>query len=80
MQQDDIRHRFGSRVRQLRTERGLSQEAFADEAGLHRTYIGAIERGEQNLTLQNIERLAATLGMSQAELFAPFTEKPAPPS
>jgi transcriptional regulator with XRE-family HTH domain len=80
MQQDDIRHRFGVRVRRLRTERGLSQEAFADLAKLHRTYIGAIERGEQNLSLQNIERLDATLGMSLAELFAPFTDKPAPPT
>lgn len=79
MQQDDIRHRFGTRIRRLRTERGLSQEAFADLAKLHRTYIGAIERGEQNLSLQNIERIAATLGVSLAELFAPFTEKPAPP-
>lgn len=80
MQQDDIRHRFGARVRQLRTERGLSQEAFADLARLHRTYIGSIERGEQNLSLANIERVAATLGISLAELFAPFADKPAPPS
>ena len=80
MHQDDIRHRFGARVRQLRTERGWSQEAFADRAQLHRTYVGAIERGEQNLSLQNIERLAATLGISLAELFAPFTDQPAPPS
>ena len=80
MHENDIRHRFGARVRQLRTERGLSQEAFADRAGLHRTYIGSVERGEQNLSLQNIERLAATLGLSLAELFAPFTDKPDPPS
>ena len=78
MHEDDIRKRFGVRVRQLRSERGLSQEAFADQAGLHRTYIGAIERGEQNLSLANIERLAATLGISLAELFATFTDKPAP--
>jgi transcriptional regulator with XRE-family HTH domain len=80
MHQDDIRSRFGARVRQLRTERGWSQEAFADRAKLHRTYVGAIERGEQNLSLANIERLAATLGISLAELFAPFTDRPAPPS
>ena len=80
MHEDDIRHRFGARVRQLRTERGWSQEAFADRARLHRTYVGAIERGEQNLSLQNIERLAATLGLSLAELFAPFTDTPAPTS
>lgn len=80
MHEDDIRHRFGARVRQLRTERGWSQEAFADRAKLHRTYVGAIERGEQNLSLANIERLAATLEISLAELFAPFTDKPDPPT
>lgn len=80
MQGNDIRTRFGARLRQLRTERGLSQEAFADLAKLHRTYIGAIERGEQNLSLVNIERVAITLGVSLAELFAPFTDKPAPPT
>lgn len=79
MRDDDIRKRFGTRLRQLRTERGWSQEAFADRAGLHRTYIGYIERGEQNLSLVNIERVAATLGVSLAELFAPFTDKPALP-
>ena len=80
MRDDDILKRFGSRLRQLRTERGWSQEAFADLAKLHRTYIGAIERGEQNISLQNIERVATTLGISLAELFAPFTDKPAPPT
>ena len=80
MQQDDIRIRFGSRVRRLRNERGLSQEAFADLCGLHRTYIGSIERGEQNLSLLNIERLASTLGESLAELFAPFSIDSVTPS
>ncbi len=80
MQQDDIRSRFGARVRQLRTERGWSQEAFADRAGLHRTYVGSIERGEQNISLANIERVAATLGVSLADLFATFAEVPTPPS
>ena len=80
MRDNDIRKRFGIRVRQLRTERGWSQEAFADLAKLHRTYIGAIERGEQNISLQNIERVAITLGVSLAELFAPFTDKPDEPA
>jgi transcriptional regulator with XRE-family HTH domain len=79
MHRDDIRKRFGVRVRQLRTDRGWSQEAFADRAGLHRTYIGSIERGEQNISLVNIEKLAATLEVSLAELFAPFTDTPASP-
>ena len=75
----DIRNRFGSRVRQLRNDRGWSQEAFADLCGLHRTYIGSIERGEQNVSLANIEKLAATLGVSLAELFAPFMDGATPP-
>ena len=76
----DIRTRFGARVRQLRNDLGWSQEELADKAGLHRTYIGSIERGEQNISLVNIEKLAATLGVSLAELFAPFTDVPAPPT
>jgi transcriptional regulator with XRE-family HTH domain len=76
----DIRKRFGARIRKLRTDRGLSQEALADLAGLHRTYIGSVERGEQNLSLLNIERIAATLGVSLAELFKPFKDVPGPPS
>ena len=79
MQEDDIRIRFGTRVRSLRNDRGWSQEAFADRAGLHRTYIGSIERGEQNISLENIEKVAATLGVSLAELFAPFTDAAPPP-
>jgi transcriptional regulator with XRE-family HTH domain len=70
---NDIRTRFGTRVRQLRGDRGWSQEQFADLCGLHRTYIGSIERGEQNISLVNIEKVAATLGVSLAELFATFT-------
>jgi DNA-binding XRE family transcriptional regulator len=72
----DIRKRFGDRIRALRNDQGWSQEEFADRAGLHRTYIGSVERGEQNLSLINIERLAATLGISLAQLFAPFKDKP----
>jgi transcriptional regulator with XRE-family HTH domain len=79
MDENDIRTRFGARVRQLRNDRGWSQEELADRAGLHRTYIGSIERGEQNIGLQNIEKLAGTLEVSLAELFSPFTDQPAPP-
>ena len=76
MSKGEIQNQFGLRVRQLRTERGWSQEAFADLCGLHRTYIGSVERGEQNISLENIQKLAATLGISLAELFAAFTQKP----
>jgi transcriptional regulator with XRE-family HTH domain len=63
-----ILQRFGSRVRQLRQARGLSQEAFADKCGLDRTYISGIERGKRNVALRNIESIARALGVSIAEL------------
>ncbi|MBI3610908.1 MAG: helix-turn-helix transcriptional regulator [Nitrospirae bacterium] len=65
----DIKTKFGARVRMLRTKKGLSQEAFADLCGLHRTYIGAIERGERNISLENIEKIARALGVSVQFLF-----------
>jgi transcriptional regulator with XRE-family HTH domain len=65
---DDILVRFGQRVRALRQERGLSQEGFAAECDLDRTYVGGIERGERNLALRNIDRIAKTLGVTLAEL------------
>ena len=59
---------FGARVRELRKERGFSQETFAFECEMHRTYIGAIERGEQNVSLVNIIRIANVLGVEPREL------------
>lgn len=63
-----ILKRFGDRVRQLRKERELSQEAFAALCELDRTYIGGIERGERNVGLKNIEVIARALDVSVSEL------------
>lgn len=64
----DILKRFGQRVRQLRKSHGFSQEAFAAQCGLDRTYIGGIERGERNIALRNIAAIANALGVTVAEL------------
>ena len=55
-------------IRRLRSAHGLSQESFADLCGLHRTYMGAVERGEKNISLENIEKIARRLGLSTGEL------------
>ena len=67
--QPDIRERFGDAVRSRREELGLTQEDLADRAGIHRTYLSDIERGSRNLSLLNIQRLAAALTLSMSELF-----------
>lgn len=64
-----LRTRFGRAVRRLRTQAGYSQEGFAAACKFHRTYIGAIERGEKNVTLDAIERIARTLKVDASELF-----------
>ena len=64
-----IKKIFGARVRALRTEKGWSQEDFAFECGLHRTYISAVERGERNISLENIKKIANTFRIDIAELF-----------
>jgi transcriptional regulator with XRE-family HTH domain len=61
---------FGRRVRELRQAKGYSQEAFADKCGVHRTFMGTIERGESNLSFQNIVKVAETLGVTLSALFA----------
>ena len=60
---------FGSRVRQLRSERGWTQEELGEKAGRHWTYIGGIERGERNVTLRVISDVARALGMPVRDLF-----------
>lgn len=67
---DDILKQFGKRVQQLRLEKGVtSQMALANKARLDRTYIGGVERGERNIALKNIERIAKALEVSLSELF-----------
>jgi DNA-binding XRE family transcriptional regulator len=63
------RVRLARRLRLLRAERGWSQEALADAAGLHRTYVSSIERGERNVGIDNVERLAGAFGVEIGELF-----------
>ncbi len=64
-----IAKRLGKRLKQLRQEQGWSQEAFAAEAKLDRSYVGGIERGERNPSLKNIARLADTLSVPIGTLF-----------
>lgn len=63
------RKHFGKRLRELRRKVGISQEELGFRAGLHRTYIGAIERAEQNVSVDNIHKLAKALKVSVNELF-----------
>ncbi|WP_156680875.1 helix-turn-helix domain-containing protein [Sphingomonas profundi] len=66
----DIRQRLGRNLRRLREAKGWSQEAFAHEAGIHRTYVSDIERGARNPTILIVEKLAKPLGVASAELLA----------
>ena len=64
-----LREQLGRTVRRLRSTAGLSQERFADACALHRTYIGSVERGETNISLDNIALIARTLGINVSTLF-----------
>ena len=60
---------FGQRIRQIRNERHMSQEEFAWMVGLHRTYLGQVERAEKNISIKNVEKIARALGMDVKDLF-----------
>lgn len=61
--------KFGDKVREERLKQGISQEELAARAGVHRTYIGMIERAEKNITLENIEKIAKALGIKIGDFF-----------
>ncbi len=69
MEMKTIQRRFGDRVRELRRDKQLSQEELAFRAGIHRNYLGGIERGERNPSLKNISAIADALGIDISELF-----------
>lgn len=69
MKKNEILIRFGNNVREIRKDKGLSQEELSFKAELHRTYIGMIERAEKNITLTNIEKIANGLEVEIIELF-----------
>lgn len=64
----DLQRTVGRNLRAVRNQRGLSQEAFATAINVHRTYMGGLERGERNLTLRSLERIAARIGIDPLEL------------
>lgn len=65
----EILIKFGNKVRERRAELGLSQEGLASHAGVHRTYIGMIERAEKNITLENIQKIANALKIKLSDIF-----------
>lgn len=71
---DPRRAAFGRRIRVLRAARGMSQEVLAEAAGVHRTYVSSLERGQRNVGLDNVFALADALGVQPSDLFS--TEEP----
>lgn len=71
---DDPRALFGLRLAEIRRAKGLSQESLALESGLARSYLGGVERGQRNIALLNIYRLAETLGVTPSSLLEPPTK------
>ena len=76
---EDVRRRFGARIRYLRLRLGLSQEELAGRCGLDRTYVGGIERAERNPSLKNIARMASALRVPISSLFDDSAQPPTAP-
>jgi transcriptional regulator with XRE-family HTH domain len=74
----DLQRTVGRNLRAYRQARGLSQEAFADVLGFHRTYMGAVERGERNLTLKSVERIVGRLDLDPLDLLTEWVETEGP--
>lgn len=70
----DLQRFIGRNLRAYRKARGLSQEAFADVLGFHRTYMGGVERGERNLTLKSLERIAVRIDIDPLALLKPVPD------
>ena len=64
----DVQKRLGSKIAEMRRKRGFTQEGFAHECGFHRSYMGAVERGEKNITITQVEKIAQALKVSLSEL------------
>jgi transcriptional regulator with XRE-family HTH domain len=69
----ELQVNFGRNLRAYRLARGMSQETFAEVLGVHRTYMGSVERGERNLTLRSVERLAAQIDEEPLTLLRPIS-------
>jgi len=65
----EVQKKLGKRIAELRRKRGFSQEGFAHECGFHRSYMGAVERGEKNITIQQLTKIVKRLKISFSELF-----------
>jgi transcriptional regulator with XRE-family HTH domain len=70
MNTEKVKELFGDRLRELRKAAGFTQEELADAAELDRSYVGSVERGERNLSIDNVCRLAEAIGVSPAEFFS----------
>ena len=70
MTEGDLQRTVGENLRRYRQDRGLSQEAFAELLGFHRTYVGGLERGERNLSLRSVERIAESIHLDPLDLLS----------
>jgi transcriptional regulator with XRE-family HTH domain len=74
----DLKVVLGKRIRELRSKSGFSQESFADHCGLHRTYMGGIERGEHNLTIETLMTVSKGLEITMSDLLAGIEKQTEP--